>query len=133
VPILALKSPHTNVVSWGYRVSRIVSNWFVAWVSCMFRFESDVAGGMYTLTMFILWLFGRMTLVCRPYSLPVDISSYSGFRMYVARPPLVFSGRRCSTNVNPSIAGAAAPSAIHVSYRHKMSTFSCSRSRSSLI
>ena len=99
----------------------------------MFCFASDVAGGMYALTMFILWLFGRMILVCRPYSLPVDISSYSGFRMYVAMPPLVLSGRRCSTNVNPSSAGAATPSAIHVSYRHKMSTFSCSRSRSSLI
>ena len=89
MPILALKSPHMNVVSWGYRVSRIVSRWSVAQVSGMFRFASDVAGGMYTLTMLTLWLLGRIILVCRPYSFPDDISSCNGFRMYVAKPPLV--------------------------------------------
>ena len=53
VPILALKSPQINVVSWGWRVSRIFSSWLVACISSMLRFVSDVAGGMYTLTMFI--------------------------------------------------------------------------------
>ncbi len=47
----------------------------------MFRFASAGVGGMYTLTMLILWLFGRIILVCSPYSFPVDISSYNGFRM----------------------------------------------------
>ena len=61
----------------------------MAWVSGMFRFASDVAGGIYTLTMLTLWLLGRIILVCRPYSFPDDISSCNGFRMYVAKPPLV--------------------------------------------
>jgi hypothetical protein len=74
-----------------------------------------------------------MILVCRPYSLPYDVSIYNGFRTYVAKPPLVLSARRCSTTVKPSIMGAAALSDIHVSYKHKISIFYYSRRRSNLM
>jgi hypothetical protein len=113
-------------------VSSIVSSSAVARVSSMFLFVSDVAGGIYTFTTFILWLFGRMIFVCRPYSFPLDASICSGLRTYVASPPLVLSVRRCSITVKPSIIGAAAPSAIHVSYKHSISISCCSSRRSSL-
>jgi hypothetical protein len=71
--------------------------------------------------------------VCNPYSFPDDVSIYSGFRTYVASPPRVPSGRRFSTNVNPSNIGAAVASDIHVSYRHNMSMFSYSSKRSILM
>jgi hypothetical protein len=105
----------------------------VAYISYTFRLVSDVVGGIYTFTTFILWLFGSMIFVCRPYSLPCDVSIYNGFRTYVAIPPLVLSVRRCSTTVNPSIMGAAAPSDIHVSCKHKISMFYYSRRSSNFI
>ena len=71
-----------------------------------------------------------MIFVCKLYSLPDNDSIYSGFRTYVAIPPRVPSGRRCSTNVNPSSMGAAVPSDIHVSCKHNTSMFSCSSSSS---
>jgi len=83
-------------------------------------------------TILILWLFGSIILVCNPYLFPVVVSIFSGFRTYVASPPRVLSYRRCSTTVNPSIIGAAAPSAIHISCKHKTSMFSCSSKRSNL-
>jgi hypothetical protein len=131
-PIRALKSPHKSVVSWGCRVSSTVSICVVAWSSVILRFVRDVVGGIYTFTIFILELLGRMILVCRLYSLPDEDSIYSGFRTYVAIPPRVPSGLRCSTNVNPSSMGAAVPADIHVSCKHNMSKFSCS-SRSSIL
>jgi hypothetical protein len=45
----------------------------------------------------------------------------------------VLSVRRFLTSVKPSIFGAAAPSDIHVSYKHRMSIFSYSNSRSSFM
>lgn len=81
----------------------------------------------------ILVLFGRIIFVCRQYSFPIVCSSFSGFRIYVASPPRVLFGRRCSTRVKPSSVGAAVLSAIHVSYRHRMSMSSYSRSRRSLM
>ncbi len=83
--------------------------------------------------MFILRLFGRVILVCRPYLFPDVDSIFSGFRTNVARPPRVLFGRRYSTSVYPSNSGGAVPSAIHVSYRHRISTGSCSSRRSSLM
>ena len=52
-PILALKSPHTSVISYGWILSNTVSTWVVAWVSSMFRLVSDVVGGMYIFTILI--------------------------------------------------------------------------------
>ena len=60
-------------------VSRTVSIWVVAWVSNMFLLFSDVFGGIYTFTIFILWLFGSIIFVCKPYLFPDDVSIYSGF------------------------------------------------------
>ena len=108
-------------------MSSIVSSSAVAWVSSMFLFVSDVAGGIYTFTMFILWLFGRMIFVCRPYSFPLDASICSGLRIYVASPPLVLSVWRCSIIVKPSIIGGVASLDIHVSCRQRMSGSCCSR------
>jgi hypothetical protein len=53
VPILALKSPHMSVTSWGCIVSIIFSSWVVAWASSIWRLVSEVAGGIYTFTMLI--------------------------------------------------------------------------------
>jgi hypothetical protein len=53
VPILALKSPHMNVTSWGWRMSNTFSSLVVAWDSSMRRLVSEVVGGIYTLTMLI--------------------------------------------------------------------------------
>jgi hypothetical protein len=131
-PILALKSPQINAVSWGWSVSSICSSSLVASVSCILLLCRDVVGGMYTLTIFILKLFGSIILVCRPYSLPVVDSIYSGFRTNVARPPRVLFGRRYSTSVNPSTIGGAVPSAIHVSCRQRISTGCYSSRRRSL-
>jgi hypothetical protein len=74
-----------------------------------------------------------MILVCSPYSLPFDVSICNGLRTYVAIPPLVPFSRRCSTTVYPSIMGAAAPFAIHVSCIHSISIFYYSRRSSNLI
>ena len=61
-------------------MSSSVSSSVVAWVSGMFLLVSDVAGGMYTFTTLILLLFGRMILVCRLYSFPLDDSICSSLR-----------------------------------------------------
>lgn len=53
-PIRVLKSPHINVVSYGCMVSSNFSISNVACVSCIFLLLSEVVGGMYMLTMFIL-------------------------------------------------------------------------------
>ena len=53
-PILALKSPHIRVVSYGYILSSTSSSWLYACISGIFRLVSDVAGGIYTFTMLIL-------------------------------------------------------------------------------
>lgn len=53
-PSLVLKSPQIIVVSCGCRLSRTVSSFYVASDSMILRFFSDVAGGMYTLTILIL-------------------------------------------------------------------------------
>ena len=45
-PILALKSPQINAVSWGWSVSSICSSSVVASVSCIRLLCSDVVGGM---------------------------------------------------------------------------------------
>jgi hypothetical protein len=70
VPVRVLKSPHMNVVSWGWRVSRSSSIRVVASASCMCRLASDVFGGMYVFTIFIRRLLGKIIFVCSPYSLP---------------------------------------------------------------
>jgi hypothetical protein len=40
----------------------------------MLRLLSDVEGGMYTFTMLMRLLLGKIILVCSPYSLPFDDS-----------------------------------------------------------
>ena len=105
----------------------------VACSAVMFRLLSDEVGGIYIFTIFIRSLLGSIILVCILYSFPDDVSSFSGLRMYVASPPRVLFGRRCSIIVYPSSMGAAAPSEIHVSYRHMISRFSYSRSRSNFM
>jgi hypothetical protein len=126
VPTLALKSPQMNVVSCGFSSSNTLSSREVAWVSVMARRARDEVGGRYTLTMLTRWLFGRISLVRRQYSLPNVDSIFRDFLMYVAIPPLVPCGRRCSTNVYPFISGGLACAAIQVSYRHRTSTSHCS-------
>ena len=98
----------------------------------MLRLVNEVVGGIYMFMMFILLLSGSIILVCKLYSLPVDVSSYNGFLIYVAMPPRVLPGRRYSTRVNPSRMGGAAPSASHVSYKQNTSTCCYSRRRRSL-
>lgn len=132
-PILALKSPQMKVVSWGWRVSNKFSTWVVACISDMLRLVSDVAGGIYTFTMLMRLLLGKIILVCSPYSFPFDDSIYNGVRTYVASPPLVLFGRRCLISLNPSNMGAAVASDIQVSCRHSISMFSCSRMSSILM
>jgi hypothetical protein len=124
VPILALKSPQTMVVSWGCTWSSTSSSWAVACYSVMLRRAREDVGGRYTFIIFTRWLFGRTSFMCRQYSLPVWLSTCRAFRMYVARPPLAPVERRCSRRVNPFIMGGGACSAIHVSWRHRTSNSS---------
>ena len=102
------------------------SIYFVAVYSVIFRFRSEDAGGIYILNILIRVLLGNSNLTRIPYSLVCVFSTCKGFRMYVAIPPLVPSDRLDSINRNPSKSGGAAPSAIHVSYRHSTSISSCS-------
>jgi hypothetical protein len=53
-PILALKSPHTSVTSYGWMLSSIYSTYDVASISNICRLDNDVVGGIYTLITFIL-------------------------------------------------------------------------------
>jgi hypothetical protein len=132
VPTLAFRSPHIKVVSCGFSPSNTLSSREVAWVSVMSRRVNDDVGGRYTFTMLMRWLFGRISLVRRQYSLPNVDSTFNDFLMYVAMPPLVPCGRRCSTNVYPFISGGSACSATHVSYTHRTSTSCCSNIAMSL-
>ena len=92
----------------------------------MARLAKDEVGGRYTLTILMHWLFGSIIFVRRQYSLPNVFSIFSDFLMYVARPPLVPCGWRCSNKVYPFISGGSACSATQVSYRQRMSTLRCS-------
>ena len=58
--------------------------------------------------------------------MPVELSTYRAFRIYVAMPPRAPVGRRFSTRVYPFNYGGSADSAIHVSYRHRTSKSSWS-------
>jgi hypothetical protein len=87
------------VLSYGCIASSNVSIYSVAVISAIFRYVSDVVGGIYTLTMFNLVLFGSITLVCIPYSFPLEDSIFMGFFIYVASPPLVLFVLRLSTTV----------------------------------
>ena len=127
IPILALKSPHGNVISWGCSFSNTLSSREVASVSVMAQRAKDEVRGRYMLTMLTHWLFGRISLVRRQYSLPNLDSIFKDFLMYAASPPLVPCCRRCSNNVYPFIAGGSACSAIQVSYKHRTSTSRCSK------
>lgn len=92
----------------------------------MLRLDSDYVGGMYVFTIFIRLLFGNIILVCRAYSFPDYDSIFRYFLTYVARPPLVLSGRCYYTSWYPSIFGVGVLSATHVSCKHIMSRFSYS-------
>jgi hypothetical protein len=59
----------------------------------IFRLFNDYYGGRYMLITLIRELLGNIILVNIPYSLYVFVSMYSGFRTYVARPPLALPGR----------------------------------------
>ena len=76
--------------------------------------------------MFTRWLFGRISFVCKQYSFPDVVSTFRACRMYVAIPPLVPVGRRCSNSVYPFSSGGAACSATQVSCRHRISKTSYS-------
>jgi hypothetical protein len=110
----------------GYIVSNNVSIYYVATLSVILRFVSDVVGGIYILIMLIRVLSGNISLVCIPYSLDYEASIFIGFHMYVASPPRVHPSRRYSIISKPSSVGASAPSAIHVSCTHSMSISSYS-------
>jgi membrane glycosyltransferase len=114
------------VLIYGCIVSSSTSIYYVAVISAIFLYVSDVVGGIYMFTMFILVLFGSINFVCIPYSFALDDSIFMGFFMYVANPPRVLSALRFSTTAYPSSVGANAPSAIHVSCTHSMSMSSCS-------
>jgi hypothetical protein len=62
VPALALKSPHTMVVSWGWALSIMSSIRVVAWASVMFLLFRDWDGGRYMLMILARWLFGSVIL-----------------------------------------------------------------------
>ena len=128
-----LKSPHTIVISYGYTTLNISVTNCVAVASYIFLFNNEVYGGIYILIILMRVLFGSSNLVCILYSLILDVSIFSGFRTYVARPPRVLPVRWDSTNVNPSSVGGAAPSAIHVSCRQNTSMSSCSSMSRSFI
>ena len=89
-------------------------NW-VAVFSGIFLFFNDDYGGIYMFIVLIRVLLGSNNLTIIPYSLLCDVSIYSGFRTYIAKPPRVLPARRDSINMKPSRVGGAAPSAIHVS------------------
>ena len=93
----------------------------------MARFAKEDAGGMYTFAMLTRWLFGSLSLTCRQYSFPVVLSIWSEFRTYVARPPLVPAGRRCSNILYPFSRRGSASLAIQVSCKQRTSNSSCSR------
>jgi hypothetical protein len=122
-----LKSPHTIVISYGYTTLNISVTNCVAVASYIFLFNNEVYGGIYILIILMRVLFGSSNLVCILYSLILDVSIFSGFRTYVARPPRVLPARLDSTNRKPSRVGGAAPSAIHVSCKHSTSMSSCSK------
>jgi hypothetical protein len=128
-----LKSPHNIVISYGYATLSMSATNCVAVASYIFLFSNDVYGGIYIFIILIRVLLGNNNLVSILYSLICDVSIYSGFRTYVARPPRVLPARRDSTNRKPSRVGGAAPSAIHVSYKHSTSISSCSSISSSFM
>lgn len=115
VPMRALKSPQTNVVSWGCMASMTSARRVVAWVSDMSRRAREEVGGKYTFTTLRRWLFGSTILVSRPYSLPSWFSIWNDWRMNVAMPPRVPVCLRHSTTRYPGRSGIIAPSANHVS------------------
>jgi hypothetical protein len=133
LPIRLLKSPHIIVISCGLAALSTSSTNYVAIFSYIFRFLSDVYGGMYILITLIRVLFGNIIYSNMPYSLLYYVSIYNGLRIYIASPPRVLPARRDSTSVKPSRVGGAAPSAIHVSYRHIMSNSSYSSTSSNFI
>ena len=57
------------------------SIYYVAVISAIFLFVSEVVGGRYMFTMLILMLFGSITLVCIPYSFALEVSTFIGFLM----------------------------------------------------
>ena len=81
LPVRLLKSPHIIVVSCGWDALIMSSTNYVAICSCMFRFLSDVYGGIYILIMLIRVLFGNIILRSIPYSLLYYVSIYSGLRI----------------------------------------------------
>jgi hypothetical protein len=121
-PILALKSPHIMVVSWGCVLSSISSSCAVAWASVMFLLFRDAVGGMYTFMTLTRWLFGSITFVNSPYSLPIVYSIAIYFFTYVIIPPLLPFRLLSSTKLYPGNVGGNAVCAIHVSYTHSIST-----------
>jgi hypothetical protein len=103
------------VISCGWALLIMSSIKWVAVFSGIFLFFKDDYGGIYMFIILIRVLFGNNNLTNIPYLLLCDVSIYSGFRTYIAKPPRVLPARRDSTNRKPSRVGGAAPSAIHVS------------------
>ena len=83
------------------------------------------------LNILIRVLLGSNSFINIPYSLYYVLSSFSGFRTYIASPPRVLSLLLDSTNMNPSRFRGVAPSAIQVSCKQSISIFSYSSISSS--
>jgi hypothetical protein len=107
----------------------ISSTNYVACISVILRNFKDDYGGIYIFIILIRILFGNNNLISMPYSLLCVVSIYRGLRTYIANPPLEHSTRLDSISENPSKVGGAAPSAIHVSWRHSTSMSSYSNIR----
>ncbi len=81
LPVRLLKSPHITVISCGWAALITSSTNYVAIFSVIFRFFSDVYGGMYILIMLIRVLFGNIIFSSIPYSLLNYVSIYNGLRI----------------------------------------------------
>ena len=80
LPVRLLKSPHITVISCGCATFSMSDTNYVAVVSYIFLFSSDVYGGIYIFIILIRVLFGNNNFVCILYSLLFYVSIYSGFR-----------------------------------------------------
>jgi hypothetical protein len=81
LPIRLLKSPHIIVISCGLAALSTFSTNYVAIFSYIFRFLSDVYGGIYILITLIRVLLGSIMFNSIPYSLLYYVSICNGLRM----------------------------------------------------
>ncbi len=75
LPVRLLKSPHITVISCGCATFSMSATNYVAVVSYIFLFSSDVYGGIYIFTILIRVLLGNNILVNILYSLLCYVST----------------------------------------------------------